>query len=78
MYSIVEAVDYVEEVLADILRSIANKNVSELIQQAENMLTELQNKEFSASNNTCHRELRMAYECEGGMFLKKKIINLRS
>ena len=59
-----DAVQYANDVLADILNNIANANVEQLLAQAEAILEGIKNRNFNDYENRAQDELRDAEDRE--------------
>ena len=55
-----DAVQYANDVLQDILNNIANANVAELLRRAEEILLDIQSRDFTDQQSRADEELRLA------------------
>ena len=62
----VDAVAFAREVLDEILSGIEDKNVGELLRQAEVILQEIRARDFNNAKDQSMEELGKAMEGEGG------------
>ena len=62
IFPFVEAVQYAEDIFQDILSNIKSQNVAELLKDVENMLTQINEKDFDDRETMALEELEKAKE----------------